>query len=390
VNIVDLVLVVLVIGYAIHGYRVGTVAQVLTLAGLALGFIGGAELAPHAVGAVTSLAAKAFVTLGCIFALASLGMVIGEAVGRRATRRVRQAHLGRPDSVTGAVVAAATILLVSWLLASLLATVPIRPLAADIQRSAVLRRLDGILPPAPSVFSRVQALIGAAGLPQAFAQFEPLAAAPLPLPPASVVQAAVAQAGDSTVQISGGACDLTLLGSGFVVAPGLVVTNAHVVAGVTDPTVFDHHGAHAATPVLFDPNLDLAVLRVPGLVDPPLRLLPDNVGRGTDGAALGYPEGGPFDAEPAVILARISAVGRNIYGQGLTDRSVYEVEALVRPGNSGGPLVTADGTVVGVVFSRSVVRNNIGYALTSASLSADLAAAEAHSGAVGTGPCTAG
>jgi S1-C subfamily serine protease len=390
VNLVDVVLLVIVVGTAIHGYRIGTVAQVFALVGLAIGLVGGALLAPHLAGFVTSPTAKALATLGSVFVPAAVGLGLGQAVGARASHHVRQTHLGRLDSVAGAVVAAAATLLTAWLIASVLATAPVRSLAAQIQRSAVLRHLDAILPPAPSVFSRVQRLIDVAGLPQAFAQFEPLAAAPLPLPLPPLVQAAVARAGESTVQVSGGACDLMLYGSGFVAAPDLVITNAHVVAGVSDVIVTDHHGAHRATPVFFDPNLDLAVLRVSGLTEAPLHLLATSAARGTDGAVLGYPGGGPFDAEAAVILARIPAIGRNIYGQGLTDRSVYEVESLVRPGNSGGPLVTPDGTVVGVVFSRSVVRNNIGYALTSDSLTQDLATAESLSAAVSTGPCTAG
>jgi S1-C subfamily serine protease len=390
VNVVDVVIVVLVVGAAVHGYLVGTAVQVGTLVGTGLGLLGGAALAPHLVGAVSTPSGKAVVALASLLVPAMVGLIVGRALGVRIWTEIRRARLERLDAVGGALLAAAGALLTAWLVASLLATAPARPLASDIQQSTLLRHLDRALPPAPSVFSRLQRLVDAAGLPQVFAQFEPPPAGPLPLPADPIVRAAVAVAGPSTVKISGPACNLTLSGSGFVAAPGLVVTNAHVIAGVSHPTVRDRSGAHPAIAIFFDPDLDIAVLRVPGLNDRPLPLLTTPAARGTQGSVLGYPLGGPFDAEPAVVLAEITAVGRNIYGQGLTSRSVYEVESLVRPGNSGGPLVRADGTVVGVVFSRSVVRNDIGYALTSDSVARDLMVAESRSASVSTGPCTAG
>jgi S1-C subfamily serine protease len=168
----------------------------------------------------------------------------------------------------------------------------------------------------------------------------------------------------------------------------MVATNAHVVAGVRAPSVLDRAGLHRSTPVFFDPKEDIALLRVSGLTEPALRLLPSTVGRGTEGVALGYPGGGPLHASPAVVLSEVSALGRDIYGRSLTVRDVYQLRADVRPGNSGGPLVRPDGTVAGVVFARSSLNPDLGFALTSASVRARITSAEASTQQVGTGPCT--
>jgi S1-C subfamily serine protease len=175
-----------------------------------------------------------------------------------------------------------------------------------------------------------------------------------------------------------------------VAAPGLVVTNAHVVAGIAAPLVQIGRTVKATEVVLFDPSFDLAVLRVSGLSAPPLQLDPAPVGRGTQAAVLGFPGGGPFTVDAAGVMAAFEAQGRDIYGHGLTVRNVYELNALVRPGNSGGPLVLPDGRVIGVVFSRSTVDPSIGYALTSPDVLPRVLRAEGVVRAVSTGACTSG
>ena len=181
-------------------------------------------------------------------------------------------------------------------------------------------------------------------------------------------------------------------GSGFVVAPDYVVTNAHVVAGIAHPYVLDSHGRHAASAMLFDPNLDIAVLWVPGLPDPAVRVDTGLVGRGTTGAVLGYPEGGPFAYGAAAVQAVFQANGLNIYGNAQTVRTVYQLSARVEPGNSGGPLVEPDGLVVGVVFARSTTDPGVGYALATPKVLEDGRAGEAEptNRPVSTGACTSG
>jgi S1-C subfamily serine protease len=226
------------------------------------------------------------------------------------------------------------------------------------------------------------------GFPNVFAQFEPPAASPLPLPSDPAIRAAAARAAPSTVKILGTACGQILEGSGFVVAPGVVVTNAHVVAGEQGQAVEDRSGTHRAFAVAFDPKIDVAVLRSPGLSAPTLPMSTATVPRGTEGAVLGYPGGGPLDTGPAVVLREENAVGRDIYGTGLTARDIYELRADVRPGNSGGPLVNTRAVVIGVVFARSARTPDIGYALTSAQVASRVR--NAGSAPVSTGPCAAG
>jgi S1-C subfamily serine protease len=300
---------------------------------------------------------------------------------------LRRAHLAPADAGLGAIIAFVATLLASWLVASILVSAPAPQLSSEIRGSAILGAVDGVLPPAPSVFARIQRLINTEGFPTVFAQLPPATSGPVTLPTAPALRAATLAAGPSTVKIEGVGCGQIQEGTGFVVAPNLVVTNAHVVAGILSPRVYDRVGSHRSEPILFDPAFDLAVLRTTGLNDPTLRLLDTNVGRGTQGAVLGYPGGGPFDVEPAGVMQEFDATGRDIYGQGLTTRPVYELQSVVRPGNSGGPLVEPDGTVVGVVFSRSASDPNIGYALASPGVVSRVHQAELTNSPSGTGSC---
>jgi S1-C subfamily serine protease len=211
------------------------------------------------------------------------------------------------------------------------------------------------------------------------------------MPGNPVVAAAVSAASSSVVKIQGLGCGGIKSGSGFIAAPGLVVTNAHVVAGIARPYVSDLQSRrHTNTEVVvFDPETDIAVLRVTGLTGRVLPLERTTASRGVAGAVLGYPGGESFTAVPAALLQQIQATGRDIYSQNVTTRSVYEIQADVRPGDSGGPFVTANGTVVGVVFSASVYLSNIGYALTGREVGPEIDRAEARHTAVSTGACSA-
>jgi S1-C subfamily serine protease len=191
------------------------------------------------------------------------------------------------------------------------------------------------------------------------------------------------------VQVIGPACDVIQEGSGFVAADGYVVTNAHVVAGMDDPEVRSAAGGSAdATTVLFDPDLDLAVLSVPNASGPPLPLATEPLDRGAPGAILGYPQGGPLDVRRAAVRRTFAnAVGRDIYGHGEVDREVLELQTLVRPGNSGGPFVLPDGRVAGVVFAASSGEDEVGYAIAAGEVGDPLRTAVGRTTPVDTGPC---
>jgi len=389
-NVVDIVLLVVVALAAIQGLRLGAILQVLTYGGFWIGLYLGALLASVTVTWVHSSTARTVVALSTMVGVAVVLGGVGRIAGSRIFRRVHRGRLGSVDSALGVVVAVVASLLAAWLIASTLVNSSSLPLNASISNSRIIRSLDTVLPAPPSVFSRVQSFLSAEGFPPVFAQLAPASAGPVPLAAGPQVQAAVAAAGGSTVKIVGAGCGDIQEGSGFVVAPGLVVTNAHVVAGIPHPTVEDANGVHQTEVVLFDPSFDLSVLRVQGLDERPLALDPGVVARGTAAAVLGYPGGGPFTAVAAGVMAEFSAEGRDIYGQGLTVRDVYEIQAVVRPGNSGGPLVEPGGAVIGVVFSRSTTNGDIGYALSSPGVVTRVTKAEAATGPVGTGGCVGG
>jgi S1-C subfamily serine protease len=262
-----------------------------------------------------------------------------------------------------------------------------------LQQSRIVRALDNVLPPIPTVFAGVERFLSQNGFPIVFSGLPPQTAAPVSLPTDAAARAAVVRAEGSTVQIAGAGCGVIQEGSGFVVAPGVVVTNAHVVAGIPSPDVIDSTGRHATSVALFDPRLDIAVLRVRGLTDPPLPVDSTVVGRGTTGVVMGYPGGGPLTARKAGVAAAFEADGLDIYGSSQTTREIYQLDAVVQPGNSGGPLVAsgdpgiANGTVIGIVFARSTSNTDVGYALAMPAVSADVARAESLHQTVGTGGC---
>jgi S1-C subfamily serine protease len=390
VNIVDFVVLVVVALAAVQGLRLGAIVQVLTYGGFWVGLYFGALLASVTVRWSHAQSARTALALVTMLGIAVICGVAGRIAGNVVFVRVHHGIVGSVDSILGLGVAVIATLLVAWLLASTLADTSSLTLNASIANSRIIRSLDGVLPAPPSVFSRVQNFLSSEGFPPVFAQLAPITAGPVTLPGNAQLESAVAHAGLSTVKIVGTGCGQIQEGSGFVVAPDLVVTNAHVVAGIPEPVVEDGSGSHSTTVVSFDPSYDLAVLRVVDLGDPALSLDSSSVSRGAQAAVLGYPEGGPFTVVPAGVMDEFQAQGRDIYGQGLTEREVYEIQAVVRPGNSGGPLVEPDGDVIGVVFSRSTTNSDVGYALTSPGVLAGVQRAKGLTADVGTGPCTSG
>ena len=393
-NWVDYLLLALVAVSGIRGLRLGAASQVLSFGGFCLGLFLGALVVPPLVGSVKGNA-RSLIVMGVVFGAAFTFGAAGRIIGSRFSGVLKRVHLGAVDSVGGVAVAVVATLVAAWLVGSFLANSRFTTLDGAVDRSHILRAMDRVLPPVPSVFYRVESFLDSAGFPIVFAGLPPEAAPPVSLPSKPAVRAAVLKAERSTVQIVGAGCGVIQEGSGFVVAPGLVVTNAHVVAGVAHPVVLDGVGHHPATAVLFDPRLDVAVLRVPGLADPALPIDTDVVNRGTSGVVLGYPEGGPFDYRPAAVAAAFPATGLDIYGKTQTVRQVYQIDAVVQPGNSGGPLISSgdaslhipDGSVIGVVFARSTINPGVGYALAMAAVKTDVDRVGSSSPAVGTGAC---
>jgi S1-C subfamily serine protease len=232
----------------------------------------------------------------------------------------------------------------------------------------------------------VQGFLSESGFPSVFSQLEP-PPVPASRPTTRYARQVAATAMGSTVKVLGQACGFEQEGSAFVVEPGTVVTNAHVVAGEDQTDVVVGNRTYAATVVLFDPTFDIAVLHTTAPLGPPLTIDPTMVTPGTKGAVVGYPEDGPLTVGAASVAAQINAQGRNIYNEGTISREVYEVDADIEPGNSGGPLIGPDGDVIGVVFSRSTAYKGIGYALASPGVLSHVDQAAGRTKPAGTGAC---
>jgi len=390
VNWLDLVLIVVLALAALHGLRVGATMQILSFGGMILGLFLGALLVPVFIGLAHSTIAKVILTEGMVFGGALVVGTIGRVIGAHIRPWIRRFGLGIIDSGIGMVVGIVATLVVIWLVAGLVVNANIPVLSRAVERSRILKTVDTILPPAPEWVAHLRSFLNTQGFPEVFTGVSPIDAGPVKLPSNTLVRDAVEHDGRSIVKISSVGCGELIDGSGFVVAPHLVVTNAHVIAGTSHTEVLSDYGRipHHAYAIYYNPRLDIAVLKVPTLDDPPLPLLDSLVHRGLQGAVIGYPGGGPFTAVPAGVMEEFEAQGRDIYNQGLVDRQVYEIDAVVRPGNSGGPLAEPDGVVVGVVFSRSVTNPNVGFALAMPAVIHDIHIAESSSETpVSTGAC---
>lgn len=371
-DLLDWIVVLLVIAAAIHGLRLGAAVQILSFAGalggLVIGVVLVSAITPHLHGEFT----RSFVSLLLLLLPCGILWTIGRQIGAHLWGRMQGHSLRYLDSAAGAAIAMAGTLIFVWLLASMMVNSQVASISNQIENSTIIRGVSKMMPSVPTALVSVERLLGKDGFP--LPVIEPGSVAPVKMPSSPLVAAAVRADGSSTVKVVSSGCDDGYVidqGSGFAVSRDLVVTNAHVIAGGKHIVVTDQEGDYDAVPIEFDPEFDLAVLRVPGLDLRPLSIDPHYVTRGTDAAVLGYPRVGyssPFNSQPAGVLALLDATGMDIYGNKLTTREIYEIQALVRQGNSGGPLVEPNGLVIGVVFSRATDNANLGYALASPSV----------------------
>lgn len=374
---------------AIFGFRQGFIVGALSFCG----FVAGAFLGTRVAGLLLSQGsaspyAPAFGLLGALLGGAILASGL-EGLGLRLRRVLIVPGMGLLDGVLGAALGVVLALGIVWIAAAVAgqASGPSQ-LRADIQRSAILRRLNQVLPPSGPILN-------------ALARLDPLPSISGPSPDVAAPEAAIArtpgvrQAARSVLRVDGTACGLAIEGSGWVVASDLVVTNAHVVAGESDTTVevAGQPPSLTAEPVAFDATHDLAVLHVHELDLPALGFAPE-APSGTPGAILGYPENGPFDVQPARIGRTQDVITQNAYGEGPVTRLLTPLRGLVRPGNSGGPLVNVAGQVLTTVFAATVgSQPRGGYGVANETVATVLREAEQHEREgvqVSTGPCTSG
>jgi len=383
----DLVILLLITGGIYRGWLTGFTQQFWSSLGFFIGLLLGRILEPYAINLAHSPSGRVLVTLVTFLGCGLICLSIGEYIGMHFKFKIKDNGINKLDNSLGSFVSVLAAIFSIWLLASLALTLPNNSLRSLVRSSYIISALNQILPPAPKIISSLGNLIDPNGFPDVFIGNEPVPRNDVNLPALGEFAAAVSADRDSVVRIKGQGCGGVVSGSGFVVKKGLVATNAHVVAGISNPYVQDVSGTHRASVVLFDPNLDFAVLRVGNLAGKPLAVSPDKVQTETPAAILGYPGGGDFNVGPAAILEQIRASGRNIYGDGYTLRDVYEIQGTVVPGNSGGPLIAKDGSVIGIVFAESTTYKNVGYALTTSKAIQEINQTTTSASAVSTGRC---
>ena len=388
-NLFDLGAILLLIVAVILGYRSGALPQVGGLSGAILGgAIAILALSPaEALLEVLDPAPRAVAVLAFLLLAVGVGEGIGSATGRYVARELDGGLLGRVDRIAGGFFGAAQAILIVWLTGGLLAAGPLPRLASQAQNSTTVRALSEVLPPPTEIALALGRLLDAARLPDVFVGLEPLPAPPVDRPDDPRAQAIAAAAEASTVKVTAQTCGLLSSGTGFAVATDYVVTNAHVVAGGRTVRVSLAGTTYDATVVLFDADLDVALLRVPRLPAPPLRFATSEPERGDTGAALGFPGGGGMVIVPAAVTRQYDARGRDIYGEDVVTRDILELRAAIEQGDSGGPFVLADGSVGGVVFAEARTDDDVGYALSPVSVAVRIQPGVGRTSEVSVGDC---
>ncbi len=389
---VDLVIIGLMLLAAVHGLRLGALVQILTFGGFCLGMLVGALVWFAVFKGIHNQSVRATLTVSLVLVTAIGFSYVGRVLGSYSNVTLRRYHLGHVDAALGVGVAVVAVLLSCWLVASVISSPNSRFtwLSSAVARSDILHSVDRILPQAPGVFNDLENFLTNHDFPPVFSTLTPPSTGSVSTPTSAATRALADPAVFSTVKVLGSACGQEQEGSAFVVGRGLVATNAHVVAGESDTSVIVGSTSYKATPVLFDSSFDIAILRTKAPLGPVLTIDPSLVDRGTQAAILGYPEDGPLSVGPAGVTGEVTAVGKDIYDQGSVTRAVYALDAEVRPGNSGGPVMGPGGQVIGIVFSRSTVYGTVGYALTSPGVLARVQQASTRQAAVGTGQCVSG
>jgi S1-C subfamily serine protease len=386
VNLLDLVLLGIGVLAMVGGYRLGFLTRTASWVGMALGLFVAARSLPWLVEQFQHESPASLLLLGGIVLLvgAFLGQAVGVLVGSQLRVSLPNQELTFLDHTAGAVAGGLGMVVAVWLLLPTMAEVP-GGFAGQARNSIIARSVHEIFPPPPDALVALRRLVGEDQFPRVFDAMRP---APDVGPPPSESQLTTelaAAVGPSTVKVSGIACNRLQEGSGFVtLAPDLVVTNAHVVAGQAESEVVLTDGSRLdATVVGFDPNRDLAVLRVPGLVREPLPIA--DGGPGSTGGVFGYPGGAPLRIQPFHVGDEVRAVGTDIYDRQRTERAVLILASQLRPGDSGSALVDGAGNVVGVAFAIAPDDPNVAYGLDVSELQAVLEGDLATP--VGTGPC---
>jgi len=364
-----------------------------TLVTAIAGAIVAIQLAPLLMGLVDDSTAKIAIGIACVVAGVGIGEIAGSTVGKAISERISWRPAKAVDRTLGLFGYASAVLIVIWLIAVPLASVPVPWLSSAIRGSTVLGQVNNVMPSeVQDVSAKLREVFNDSGFP---AILDPLAPTPNtsvdPPDPQVASTPAVAAAGESILKVRSVAesCARRMEGTGFVIGPGKVMTNAHVVAGSDQAGVEVDGKTLDATVVLYDSQRDLAVLDVPDLTAAPLVFASRPAEPGADAIVAGYPLDGPYTLTPARVRALIQLRGPNIYSNDTVTREVYTLRSQVRPGNSGGPLLAPDGTVLGVIFGAAIDETDVGFALTAAEVAPVVQAGLTDDSAASTEACTA-
>lgn len=365
--IIDLALVLLFASALVGGWRQGAFSAGFAALGVAAGLIVGLGVAGLLVRVSDSTSMRVLLLLATVVLFVGAGNIVGATAGSALRERLRSRSTQRWDSVVGSLLQLLMAVVVVWIVAVPVAANVGGPLGSAIRGSRVLSAIDSVVPEwgnrAPEHIAR---LIDVTGLPPLVSPFQGGGAEVEEPDPGIVDQGVVDAVRPSVVHVLGDAesCRRRLSGSGFVSAPDYVVTNAHVVAGTNAVELDTVLGLKQATVVLYDPEVDIAVLHVPNLGLEPMRSAPGSVRSGDSAMVMGFPESGPFTVSPVRVRERLNISGPDIYATGRTEREAFTLRGTIRQGNSGGPLVSGAGEVLGVVFGTAVDGSDTGYALT--------------------------
>ncbi|MGR0159325.1 MarP family serine protease [Paenarthrobacter nitroguajacolicus] len=388
-TILDLALILMLLSYLIYGLRNGFMVTLGGIAGFVIGAIAAFVAVPLVSGWVTDSGWRLTATVGAAVVLIALGHGLGTMIGRKIRHAVRIKPLHAVDRLIGGVVSVVVAALVMSMLAFSISSLGVPFVSQQLAGSRVIRYIDTITPtPVKSTMAQLRSTVIGDGIPKLIEGIGPVT--PVPVPNASTDTPALNQAAESVLKIAGTAfeCGQNQTGSGFVVSPGRVVTNAHVVAGVSQPVVeVPDGGALPGRVVYFDPQRDIAVLAVDGLQSSPLPMSAD-LPEGSPAAFAGYPHGGPFQSKPATVQGISTIIVPDIYGDNPSPELVYKLAGDVQPGNSGGPLLTVQGEVAGLIFAKTTTDAALGFALTMADLEPVAAQASGLNSPVSPGQCT--
>ncbi|HEY0697493.1 MAG TPA: MarP family serine protease [Micromonospora sp.] len=388
---VDVVLILLMLVFAISGYRQGFVIGVLSFTGFFTGALIGLQLGPLLAQQFDRDTTRVVVSLVAIFGLAILGQALAGWVGSHLRHAITNRVAQKVDDIGGALVSLVAVLLVAWLVAVPLGSSSLPWLASSVRNSALLGTVDRVLPnQAQRLSDALRETVDTNGFPDVFGDFVPTRPREVEAPdPALAGSQVVVNGRRSVVKVLGTApsCSRRIEGSGFVYADKRVMTNAHVVAGTRSVSVEVNGERLRGQVVVYDPERDLAVIYVPDLTAPLMRFATRQASTEDDAIVLGYPLDGPYNAQSARIRDVDRITGPDIYESSDVTREIYTIRALVRSGNSGGPLVAPNGQVLGVIFAAAADNPNTGFAVTAAEAAPVAWAGVERTRATATGDC---